>query len=72
MLVRDANGKINIISRSSYNTESEYNQEIYKIYYTYTRIYKSPFEHNLLQYNNRNNTEHKINTTLDEDNDDEY
>ncbi len=72
MLVRDANGKINIISRSSYNTESEYNQEIYKIYYTYTRLYKSAFEYNLFQYNNRNNTEHTINTTLDEDNDDEY
>jgi hypothetical protein len=72
MLLRDANGKINIISRSSYNTEGEYNQEIYKIYYTYTRSYKTAFEYNLLQNNNRNNTEYKINTTLDEDNDDEY
>lgn len=71
MLVRDANGKINIISRSSYNSESAYNEQIYKFYYTYTMMYKSVFEYDLFEYNNK---QHTLNNHLDKENDsdDEY
>jgi hypothetical protein len=76
MLVRDASGKINIISRSSCDSESAYNQQIYKLYNTYTKLYKSVFEYNLFDYNqslnnNINNNNYKINNnSLDDD--DEY
>jgi hypothetical protein len=76
MLIRDINGKINIISRSSCDTESAYNEKIYQIYLGYTRMYKSTFEYNLFEYTKVNNNINvpasiKINN-LDEDNDDEY
>ena len=72
MLVRDANGKIHIISRSSFDTEGLYNKEIYNIYYSYTILYKSVFEYNLFEYNNKSKDKSNININLDEDNDDEY
>jgi hypothetical protein len=70
MLVRDATGKINIISRSSYNSESAYNEQIYKFYYTYTMMYKTVFKYDLFEYSN-NNKQHTLNNHLDKDKDKE-
>lgn len=67
MLVRDATGKINIISRSSYNTDTAYNEQIYKFYYTYTIMYKSVFEYDLFEYSN--NKQYTVNNHLDKDKD---
>lgn len=69
MLVRDENGKINIISRNSCDTESAYNEKIYQIYYGYTKKYKSVFEYNLFEYT-RKNVLQSVTNNLDED--DEY
>lgn len=71
MLVRDANGKIHIISRSSFDTESLYNKEVYNIYYSYSISYKSVFQYNLFEYS-KLKSESNIILNLDKDNDDEY
>jgi len=73
MLLRDASGKINIISKTSYDTESAYNEQIYRIFYTYTKMYKTVFEYDLFEYNNK---QYSLNNNLDKDkdniSDDEY
>jgi hypothetical protein len=43
MLVRDADGKLNIISRKKCKNETDYNEKLYKIRYLYMTKYKSVF-----------------------------
>jgi len=43
MLVRDADGKLNIVSRKQCKNENVYNEKIYNIRYTYMIKYKSVF-----------------------------
>jgi hypothetical protein len=41
MLVRDADGKLNIVSRKQCKNETIYNEKIYNIRYSYMIKYKS-------------------------------
>lgn len=43
MLVRDAYGKLNIVSRKQCKNEIVYNEKLYNIRYTYMTKYKSVF-----------------------------
>ena len=43
MLVRDADGKLNIVSRKQCKNETVYNEKIYNIRYSYMIKYKSVF-----------------------------
>ena len=43
MLVRDADGKLNIVSRKQCKNEIVYNEKLYNIRYTYMKKYKNVF-----------------------------
>ena len=43
MLVRDADGKLNIISRKQCKNETVYNEKLFNIRYNYLSKYKSVF-----------------------------
>ena len=43
MLVRDVDGRLQIVSRKQCKNETVYNEKIYKVRYTYLTKYKSVF-----------------------------
>jgi len=46
MLIRNSEGKLQIINRKECKNETEYNHKLYKVRLDYSRIYKTIILHN--------------------------
>jgi hypothetical protein len=47
MLIRNSEGKLQIINRKDCKNETEYNHKLYKVRLDYSRIYKTIILHNI-------------------------
>ena len=55
MLIRNPEGKLQIINRKDCKNETEYNHKLYKVRLEYSRLYKTIVLHNIehLTYNSK-------------------
>lgn len=59
MLIRNPEGKLQIINRKDCKNETEYNHKLYKIRLEYSRLYKTIVLHNIEQVSQQSDTNSK-------------